>query len=1351
MSDLPAASPSLVGRDAELERLRELVRAARKGDGRGRAALVTGPAGVGKSRLMSELKRELRESRETVFEGACHTSDHRPYAPLVELVAGAVTLLSDLGHPAPCGERALSLIAGLPSPGDLPRGELARAEDLKLHFYETVRHALIELARVRRPVIYLHDLHRADAATLGLLCYLLENLVADPAFDWAPNAGETLETIDITNDDRPTAPGFRGLIVLSFRAVPETEPLLEVARTSDAVAHLQLSGLDADGVRSFLQTPSVVERMLKASGGLPIALEQLLDSLPDDATGLWGRRLADLDPATAPVLEALSTFARPGAPAELAGLVAGTPELGELLTRLNELVRQRVLVRTLRHGHIRFRFVGTGAREAYYRRIPEARRIEIHRRIAVRLAALVGVGAEPEEVAHHYLEAGDQAAAVPYALAAADQLHAAFAYGRAAKLLERVVNGAEGAARADVLDRLGELYALTGATEQARNALETLMATPAPSPQHERRGLARRLARLHMVSGDRTRALEIIDHALAEPPQQEELWWLRALAAECAYGASTMQEAAERCRDCDRAPDGPAQLSIRNTLGKVYLAQEALDDAYDLFAQNLAAARALDEPGYEAGALINLGIVHLQRGEPDAAAGRFEAARRRAESIGDLRRLALSLENLAVLHHRRQDFATALSLYHQSTSAFRKLGHHAQLATTSLNLAELYVTVGEHERAKRLVEIARDHSERGRSEFADAHILRIEGAIARAEGETDTAAERYGAAISKVETVGGLQRLGRLFLELAEVHFERGDFDAASAWLERATQLQTSTAGEAIGAPSRALRGAIRAARGETEPGIEELEAAVNELEGGGDREALWRALHQLAEARWGHGNRGGTVQALAGAVECFEAIAARLPETLRTPYLAHRDRRRVHDALRRVRIGASLHRTDDDDDATSADRRTMRRQSTHYRAIWARRYPQFIGRDTPLHAVFNTLDRVAGSDSMVLLRGESGTGKELVAAALHANSPRTKGPFVKVNCAAFVETLLLSELFGHEKGAFTGALARKKGRFELAHRGTLFLDEIGDISPNTQVALLRVLQEKIFERVGGSDSLEVDVRVICATHRNLEEMVRRGGFRADLYYRLRGVILELPALRDRKPDIPLLVDHFLARRARAGERPLRFTREAMASLIQHDWPGNVRELENVVRSVALFADGDEIGLTELAELGDIFRPPSEDALLELNQLDGVEPPRPDDLGSPKPRGRVVSAPIRIGERDDADEQDHDDSDDCDTDIATANRVRPVNQPTPGVADGPPTDSHSELNGAWLERMLEASGGLTELKKRIEFEAISNALLATNGNITRAAERLGMKRPRLSQIIHASSHLGELKRAVSGS
>jgi Nif-specific regulatory protein len=235
------------------------------------------------------------------------------------------------------------------------------------------------------------------------------------------------------------------------------------------------------------------------------------------------------------------------------------------------------------------------------------------------------------------------------------------------------------------------------------------------------------------------------------------------------------------------------------------------------------------------------------------------------------------------------------------------------------------------------------------------------------------------------------------------------------------------------------------------------------------------------------------------------------------------------------------------------------------------------VGSSGPMQQVFAEVHQAAPSRATVLLRGESGTGKEAVARAIHHLSPRKEAPFIKVNCAALSESLLESELFGHDKGAFTGATGDRKGRFELAHGGTLFLDEVGDISPAFQAKLLRVLQEREFERVGGTKSIKVDVRLICATNRNLEKMVQRGEYRADLYYRINVVSIALPALRERRADIPALVQHFVERFNRDNGRALQVTPEAMQVLSQCYWPGNVRELENCIERTATMAQGEVI------------------------------------------------------------------------------------------------------------------------------------------------------------------------------
>jgi transcriptional regulator with GAF, ATPase, and Fis domain len=235
--------------------------------------------------------------------------------------------------------------------------------------------------------------------------------------------------------------------------------------------------------------------------------------------------------------------------------------------------------------------------------------------------------------------------------------------------------------------------------------------------------------------------------------------------------------------------------------------------------------------------------------------------------------------------------------------------------------------------------------------------------------------------------------------------------------------------------------------------------------------------------------------------------------------------------------------------------------------------FEEILANSAALKRVLDTVEQVATTDETVLITGETGTGKELIARAIHRRSPRARGPLVKVNCAAIPDTLLASELFGHERGAFSGAVERRKGRFEQAHGGTLFLDEIGELPPEMQVLLLRVLQEREFERLGGTQTLQVDVRLVAATNRDLAEEVRAGRFRSDLYYRLNIFPVHVPALRERPEDIPPLVAHFAEKYgSRFGRKISRIDRKTLDLLQSHSWPGNVRELENTVERAVILA-----------------------------------------------------------------------------------------------------------------------------------------------------------------------------------
>ncbi len=247
--------------------------------------------------------------------------------------------------------------------------------------------------------------------------------------------------------------------------------------------------------------------------------------------------------------------------------------------------------------------------------------------------------------------------------------------------------------------------------------------------------------------------------------------------------------------------------------------------------------------------------------------------------------------------------------------------------------------------------------------------------------------------------------------------------------------------------------------------------------------------------------------------------------------------------------------------------------------------FGNIIGKSERMQEIYELISDISLTDSTVLIQGESGTGKELIARAIHFNSPRKNKPFIVANCSAYSQNLLESELFGHERGAFTGAIRRKIGRFELAHGGTIFLDEIGEISPPTQILLLRVLQDHRFERVGGEETLEVDVRVIAATNKNLVEEMKKGTFREDLYYRLNVIPIFVPPLRERRDDIPILASHFLKKFSQEKRKNIiDFSPEVMEIFLAHSWPGNVRELENVIEHAVIIAKRDEITVKDLPQ-----------------------------------------------------------------------------------------------------------------------------------------------------------------------
>ncbi|MBI4002014.1 MAG: sigma-54-dependent Fis family transcriptional regulator [Nitrospira defluvii] len=309
-------------------------------------------------------------------------------------------------------------------------------------------------------------------------------------------------------------------------------------------------------------------------------------------------------------------------------------------------------------------------------------------------------------------------------------------------------------------------------------------------------------------------------------------------------------------------------------------------------------------------------------------------------------------------------------------------------------------------------------------------------------------------------------------------------------------------------------------------------------------------------------------ITAFGGSEQTIQAMKAGAFDYITKPFDADELLKMVHRAVEMRRLSAGVHAP------------SFKQPRQEYRS------GDFIGHHPRMRELFKLIGKISPSDATVLLTGESGTGKELVAQAIHRHSPRSAGPLVSVNCAAIPEGLLESELFGHERGAFTGAVAPKPGRFELAEGGTLFLDEVGELSPNLQGKLLRVLQDKTFDRLGGQVPRRIDFRLVAATNQNLRQLVTEGRFREDLYYRLHVVAIEVPPLRARRSDIPILAECFLERyRPAATGKPVGFSEEALHALLLHDYPGNVRELEHLIQRAVVVAQGPLITLEDLPGL----------------------------------------------------------------------------------------------------------------------------------------------------------------------
>lgn len=1286
----------------ELEILRQVADDTRR-DHRGRAVILHGPRGAGADGLLQAWKRELLRNREHVFETEC-LPGASVYAPLIEIVTRYVRVVEDLGlmtdelHEV-FGKVGSSL--GIPRLAGLePLSERPAEAGSHILFYETLGRLFTDLSHKVQATIILRDLHLADSATRAAVSYLVQNVVTDPVSSFAPDGLQTA--------------AFSGLCAVSL--AEESGLRASFGRTLNdrpSVTFLNMRTATEEAVRRFLMQAEVVERFVKSSGGLTDNMSDLIETIPENVEDLFLKRCEQLNDVEAEALGAMAVFAKPIQPDLLLRVIDTTHHKANL----SALLERRLLVKRVHRGELLVDLPSEENRKTIYAGLSEEQQKTLHGNIAELLEerSRFGEYADHAELAHHFLRSGMVAKAVEYCLTAAERLHISFAYEQAQELLEGVLpHLEEHETRREVLDRLVDLCACQSEHKRALYYCGLLKKTLDTSA---RGSLYRRIGEMLLELGGYRKALRVLERAralvAAEPDSQErvdELIRIDAVAAEAFYGRGQYDQVEGLCeaslKKISASPSGAAQrqvFSLTNTLGKVHLFRENYEAASHAFADNLRRSEEHPWPAEATRARFNLGAIALRRCDWESARETFNECLNFGLNAQNPIIKAFCLMNLGVVHHKTHAYEEALDSYLNGLATFKKSGNDLQFAVVALNLGELYLTLGDLKRARALVETSLEVTQNHEIKFFKGTASYVLGGIALEEARFDEAREALSAAAEILGSLGSPMRLRRVNVRQARLALEEGNSELAIELLDTIPLGDEEREAKEIEGKARMLRARVVGQEDPAEAQAQ-LAAARSLFEEQDSRELIWLADLAMGEQALSEGRRSEAKRLLDRASGLVDELKGHVPEALQQTYL---------NAPRRQRIGALRKRLDRNDKQLTTELRGVMAPpvQAHYKE-WRARYGRIIGENSRLLQVFRMIDRVADSDSTILIQGDSGTGKELIASAIHDNSTRAKGPFVKVNCAAFVETLLLSELFGHEKGAFTGALTRKKGRFELAHGGTIFLDEIGDISPNTQVALLRVLQERQFERVGGGETLEVDARVIVATNRNIEEMVRRNEFRLDLYYRLKGIILELPPLQQRRKDIPRLLHHFIDRH-RNGDEAKRFDNSALDYLARYSWPGNIRELENFSRSMILFVDDPVISIEHVLQFQEFFADGAfVDSLPEdfFSELDN--PPETDVLdGVP---GLETTEPA------------------------------PAKSTVPTVFEVASDPGDAMVAWAKKEGM-----GLPDLRKWLEVECIRRALVESEGNITRAAKILDMKRPRLSQIINATSELAELKNELS--
>lgn len=1065
-------------------------------------------------------------------------------------------------------------------------------------------------------------------------------------------------------------------------------------------------------IRERLTSDNVVDQFIASTGGDPRQLEALLESLPEDCESFWTFRYRQLERPEQRILELLAVAGEPISIESLRRSFEALEVDGEFSQKVRWLTDEGFVDRPIEAGTVQLQLEDAAFRRALREDLEDSDRAVLHGVLAESALDAQLQEASDRFLAEHFLAAGRIERGFEFGMRAARRLHGEHALEEAREMFDRLLECApEEADAREIRNYLLDIHSALGNPDAALEHAEKLKEQADDRCSWGR--LVCKEGKIRVQAG-RYEAADEDFETVCEELEEGEAPGARASAtfgrAESLYLRGRHDDAGElveraieqveaALEEDGEVPDLERTLVVAENLkGRIQIVRGELDAAQELFEKNYAEARSRGWKRERDRAEINLAVVELHHGDYASALETLEELRSRSPGPEGSQRTSL-LVNLGVAAQHKGDYEDALEHYRSALREAQRGDFDYGVGLAAYNLAAALEDLGAYEQCLTLLErIERRQVDDNRNLFMGAAPESLRAKALMEQGEAARALEVLDAVDLEEndEVSAGLR--ADAFLNAAHSHIQLGQLEEAQERLEAFEVPEETTRRNCVEGLERSAEARIALETGELER-AEQLgqEAADLLRDGGYFQDAIRASVIRLRALR--ELDRTGEAESLVERrLTDYHEYADRVPEKYLDRFFSIPAYRELVEASRTLLgdVPEPYRRYVDAgrDDTGSGD---VPDPSDEAYRQWRSRYSEIVGEDDRLLKIFRRIDQVAESESPVLIQGDSGTGKELIAEAIHRHGSGSEGePFVKVNCGAFVDNLLLSELFGHEKGAFTGAVEQKVGRFEQADGGTIFLDEIGEISKKAQVALLRVLQEGEFERVGGTETRQVDVRVICATNRDLEAAVESGEFRLDLYYRLKGVLLELPPLHDRKQDIPRLVRHFAKSHVPEGESPKAFSRDVMEFLASYTWPGNIRELKNFVRSILLFVDGETVEMEHLRDFRDFFS-----------------------------EGEVELDPPEIDY--DVPAEEYDD-----------------------LEDEAAGESFEDAEDALVQEIVSDGRDLSELKERIEYESIRRALRETGGNITQAAEILKMTRPRLSQIVNSDDDLVELKEKLVG-